>query len=215
MSEYYNESPLQILVTKTRDLAQETPNSSRALGKALVTMMETFLDHAGWDHIDDAAARANGNFLAEYTTGVETPGNAGVGKAHSGRAARAARDGLNALRRRAWMDQFDKVAFIISTTGVAPKQGQHPAEYNWFKDVTRTLRGLPPRDRRLPMDQEQIGLLMGLGLTVRSHEEKWWTQLQGVLDFINKNRHFPRQRSGGEEHKIAQWCALPFCLICP
>ena len=62
-------------------------------GKFWVTMMETFLDHAGWDHIGDAAASANGNFLAEYTTGVETPGNAGVGKAHSGRAARAARDG--------------------------------------------------------------------------------------------------------------------------
>ena len=80
MSEYYNESPLQILVTKTRDLAQETPNSSRALGKALLTMMETFLDHAGWDHIDDAAARANGNFIAEYITGVETPGIAGTSR---------------------------------------------------------------------------------------------------------------------------------------
>ena len=91
--------------------------------------METLLDHVGWDHIGPAAARANANFLAEYKTGVETPVNACVTKAHSGRAARTARDGLNALRRRAWMAQYDKVAFIMSTTGVAPKQGQHPAEY--------------------------------------------------------------------------------------
>ena len=123
-------------------------------------MMETFLDHAGWDHIGDAAARANGNFLAEYTTGVETPGNAGVGKAHSGRAARAARDGLSALRRSHWMTQYEKVAFIISTTGVAPKQGQHPVEYRWFNNVSRTLRGLLPADWQLPMDEEQIGLCL-------------------------------------------------------
>ena len=126
-------------------------------------MMETFLEHAGWDHIGDAAARANGNFLAEYTTGVETPGNAGVGNAHSGRAARAARDGLSTIRRSHWMTQYEKVAFIISTTGVAPKRGQHPREYDWLVDVTRTLRGHSPRNWKLPMDQEQIGLLMGWG----------------------------------------------------
>ena len=45
--------------------------------------METFLDRVGWDQIGPAAAKADANFLAEYKTGVETPGNAGVAKAHA------------------------------------------------------------------------------------------------------------------------------------
>jgi hypothetical protein len=69
----------------------------------VLVAMENFLDRVGWAPIEPAAARANVNFLAEYKTGVETPGNAGVAKAHAGRAARPARDGLSALRRREWM----------------------------------------------------------------------------------------------------------------
>jgi hypothetical protein len=41
----------------------------------------SFIDRVGWTPIGPAAARADANFLAEYKTGVETPGNAGVAKA--------------------------------------------------------------------------------------------------------------------------------------
>ena len=71
--------------------------------------METFLDCVGWDHIGPAAARANADFLTEYTTGVETP--ACVTKAHSGRAARTARDGLSALH----------VQYVFNVFGGRPK----------------------------------------------------------------------------------------------
>ena len=66
--------------------------------------MENFIDCVGWTPIGPAAARADANFLAEYKTGVETPGNAGGGKAHSGRAARAARDGLSERPPQVRMD---------------------------------------------------------------------------------------------------------------
>ena len=71
----------------SRGIAHEHPR--------VLVAMETFLDRVGWDQIGPAAAKADANFLAEYKTGVETPGNAGVAKAHASRAARAARDGLN------------------------------------------------------------------------------------------------------------------------
>ena len=86
--------------------------------------MENFIEVVGWAPIGPAAAKADANFLTEYKTGVETPGNAGVAKAHAGRAARAARDGLSALRRSQWMAQYEKVAFIISTTGHVPQKSR-------------------------------------------------------------------------------------------
>ena len=66
------------------------------------------------------------------------------------------------------MAQYERVAFIMSTTGHEPKQSQHLAEYMWLTQVTRPLRGAPTSiNPRPPLDEEQIGLLMGLGLTGR------------------------------------------------
>ena len=100
--------------------------------------METLIDCVGWAPIEPAAAKADANFLAEYKTGVETPGNAGVAKAPVAPcrdAARAARDGLSTLRRSEWMTWYSKVAFIIRTTGHVPQKSRHPSEYLWLYDV--------------------------------------------------------------------------------
>ena len=154
--------------------------------------MENFIEVVGWAPIGPAAAKADGNFIAEYTTGVETPGNAGVGKAHAGRAARAAKDGLRALRRSQWMTQFEKVAFIILTTGRVPPSSRSSSEYQWLSNVTRQVRGIGSSERR-PLDGQQTGLIMRLGAFPSTHEEKWWTKLNGVVDFINKNHSHPKK----------------------
>ena len=61
--------------------------------------MENFIDCVGWTPIGPAAARADANFLAEYKTGVENPGNAGVAKARIEGARRPCREG-----RQGWAE---------------------------------------------------------------------------------------------------------------
>jgi hypothetical protein len=106
-------------------------------------MMELFVEAVGWKLIDPAAARANADFLAEYKTGEETPRNAGVSRAHAGHAVGGARKGLRALRRANWMAQYEKVAFIILTSGARPHHSWNPLEYKWLQRATRQALGLP------------------------------------------------------------------------
>ena len=114
------------------------------------------MEAVGWNPTGPAAAKASADFLAEYKTGEETSGNAGVSKAHAGRAARAAKDGLAAARRAHWFAQYDKVAFLIKTRG-GPHHSRDPREYKWLQRVTRQVQGLPSEqgDGRLPLDTEQ------------------------------------------------------------
>ena len=89
-----------------------------------------------------------------------------------------------------------------------------PSEALWLYKITRQVRGIGSSNRR-PLDGEQTGLVLRLGAFPATSEEKWWTRLNGVVDFINKNHSFPKEsrRQGIEERTMAQWCAPPTSLI--
>ena len=74
--------------------------------------------------------------------------------------------------------------------------GIHRSIYG-FTMFAHQVRGVQSNHRR-PLDGEQTGLIFRLGAFPSTREEKWWTRLNGVLDFINKKHSFPKSKKCDE-----------------